>query len=43
MVGHRAVVVEDHEAVEAAQEPAVVGDGDDGALELGEAGLQGFR
>ena len=43
VVGHGAVVVEHDEAVEAAQEPAVVGDGDDGALELGEAGLQRLR
>ena len=34
VVGDRAVVAEHHEAVEAAQEPAVVGDGDDRAREL---------
>jgi hypothetical protein len=35
VVGDGAVVTEHHEPVEAAQEPAVVGDGDDRALELG--------
>ena len=36
MIGDGAVVAEHHEAVEAAQEPAVVGDRHDGAVELGE-------
>ena len=40
MIGDGAVVAEDHEAVEAAQEPAVVGDGDHRAVELGQAGFE---
>ena len=39
-LGHRAVGVEDQVAVEAAEEPAVVGDGQDGAGELGQGGFE---
>ncbi len=40
VVGHPAVVAEHDEAVEAAEEPTIVGDGDDGAVEVREAVLQ---
>ena len=42
MIGDGAIVAEHDVAVEAAEEPAVVGDGDDRSLELGEALLERF-
>src|SRR5262245_27033552 len=36
----RAIVVEQEEAIEPAHEPAIVGDGEDGSVELAQSGLQ---